>query len=196
MSSIKKISKLNNVGNYISNFFDGYDFDSTVLPNRTFETIMCIGDNDKNNSFIMLPEDCVLKRFDDQKLIDDLNNVIQYLKELYNIHYIWAVAYPPNDGLRFHTDDYQRYVLTFNSNSRFFNYEIRQGDSLFILEKKYNKKITSMPIDEFNQIFINETGNEIKSLDGNSIYAFNDSSHNFYNGSNKIRFILVFDIYQ
>jgi hypothetical protein len=103
--------------------------------------------------------------------------------------------YPPNDGLKFHTDDYQRYVLTFNSNERFFNYEIRHGELISMLEKKYNRKIGTIPIDEFNEIFMNETGNEIKSLDENSIYSFNDSSHNFYNGSNKVRFILVFDIY-
>jgi hypothetical protein len=195
MSSIKKISHLPNLGKHISEFFDNYEFDSNVLPDRTFETITCIGDNDKNNPFIVSPEDCVLKRFNDHLLIEDLNNVIKHIKELYNVHYIWAVMYPPNDGLRFHTDDYQRYVLTFNSNERFFNYEIRSGELISMFEKKYNRKINTIPIDEFNEIFMNETGNEIKSLDGNSIYAFNDSSHNFYNGSNKVRFILVFDIY-
>ena len=195
MRVIEKICELNDVGKTITDFFTNYEYDISILPDRTFETIMCIGDNDKNNPYIKLPEECALNRFNNPLLIEDLNNVIKRLCELYNIHYIWAVTYPPNDGLRFHTDDYQRYVMTFNRNERFFNYEIRQGELMSLLENKYNKKIGKMPIDEFNQIFMNETGNEIKSLDENSIYSFKNSSHNFRNASDKVRFILVFDIY-
>lgn len=195
MSGIQKINEIKNVGKIITEFFNNYEYDSNVIPNRTFETIACFGENDKNVQFIKTPEECSLNQFNNPTLIDDLKNVIQHLKELYDIHYIWAVTYPPNDGLRFHADDYQRFILTFNSNERFFNYEIDINIGTSVIEKKYNRKLNSTPIDEFNENFVNQTGNKIISLDELSIYSFGNSIHNFRNGSNKLRFILVFDIY-
>ncbi len=193
---MQKINELKNSGNIIRDFFNNHNYDSNILPKRTFETITCLGENDKNNNFIMNPENCSLSKFNNPSLIKDLHDVIQNIKELYNVHYIWAVMYPPNDGLRFHTDDYQRFVLTFNSDKRFFNYEVAPNLTTSITEKKYNKKLESTPIDDFNEFFLSQVGNKIESLDELSIYSFGSSIHNFRNESNKVRFILVFDIYQ
>lgn len=195
MSGIQKINELKNVGEVITKFFNNHEYDSTILPIRTFETIACFGENDKDVPFIKTPEECSLKIFNEPSLIDDLNDVIRHLKGLYDIHYIWAVMYPPNDGLKFHADDYQRYILTFNSNNRFFNYEIDINVGTSVMIKKYNRNLDNTPIDEFNTNFINQTGNKIESLDELSIYGFGNSIHNFRNASDKVRFILVFDIY-
>ena len=138
-----------------------------------------------------------IEAFKDNKLTEELTKVVDYIKTIYNIKYLWIMVYSPESKLSFHWDHGKdRHVISLNRDERFFNYENGDGQSKYNL---YNEKLNEHKndIDSFNEFFLKDSDHStIHILDTKSVYVFGNSLHTFYNGSNKLRSALVFEIIQ
>jgi hypothetical protein len=198
MEKIEKILDIDyESARFIKNFLDEYDYNELDNIGKNCE-LVSLNEQYKN------PEDYLndidktsFSFFKGGQLLEPLKDVIKKLNETFNIKKLWVMSYPPNDRLNFHIDPNQnRHILTFNNNDRFFSYEhfSMSGSEKIIF---YNKKLVEFndDIDSFNKFFIeDDINNKISSLEPLSIYTFGNTIHTFYNGSNKLRINLVFEI--
>ena len=208
MFEIKKVNSLDNECiNKITNFLDSYEWDSNLFPVANNDTIY-INENriDNENTLRDLTKSDISK-FKNIELINCLSETIEVIKTNFNPSIIWLMTYPPNTRLNFHVDDSkERHILTFNENARFFNYEyvrkviklnyfIYQNESYHDREVEFNEmlKTTNFNLDTFNDYFSKLENTQIINLEKNSVYSFGNSLHNFINGSDKLRMILVFE---
>ncbi len=181
----------------IKNFLDEYVYDESDNIGKKCE-LVSLNEQYKN------PEDYLndidktsFSFFKGGVLLDPLKDVITKLKETFNIKKLWVMSYPPKERLDFHIDPNQnRHIVTFNNDDSFFSYEHfsnKQSENVIV----YNDKLIEFKndIDSFNKFFIEEnSNNKISSLEPLSVYTFGNTLHTFYNGSNKLRINLVFEI--
>jgi hypothetical protein len=209
MFEIKKIKSLDDkcVGN-ITDFLDSYTWDPKLFNVANNDTIY-INENRKPDGINILRslDETEMYKFGNSELLDNLVRTIEVIKRDFNPSIIWLMTYPPNTRLNFHVDDSQdRHLVTFNQNDRFFNYEyirkqirlshfVYENESYSDKEQELNNvlKDNNFNVDMFNQDFIKIGNTQIINLDKNSIYSFGNSLHNFINGSNKLRMVLVFE---
>ncbi len=198
MEKIQKISELNlESALFIKKFLDEYEYDELDNIGKKCELVLL---NEKYKN----PEDYLndinntsFGFFKGGILLDPLKNTISKLKDTFNIKKLWIMSYPPKQRLDFHVDPNQnRHIVTFNNNDRFFSYE---HFSNYLSDKSifYNKKLIEYDydIDLFNKFFVDDdTNSKITSLEPLSIYTFGNTLHTFYNGSEKLRINLVFEI--
>jgi hypothetical protein len=209
MFEIKKIKSLDDkCFSNITDFLDSYTWDSKLFSVANNDTIY-INENRKPDGINILRslDETEMCKFGNSELLDNLVRTIEVIKRDFNPSIIWLMTYPPNTRLNFHVDDSQdRHLVTFNQNDRFFNYEyirkqirlihfVYENESYSDKEQELNNvlKDNNFNVDMFNQDFIKIGNTQIINLDKNSIYSFGNSLHNFINGSNKLRMVLVFE---
>ena len=130
-----------------------------------------------------------------QKIVDNINNFVDYLKSIYNIDIIWFMLYQPKTHLSFHIDNYSnRHLISVFDNERFFSYESTGWVDFDLYTNKMKENINT--IDEFNQFYLERSPehNRIRTLNANEVYTFGHSMHNFFNDSDKLRVCFVFEI--
>lgn len=206
MNEIKKIMEIEHESlDYISNFFDNFDFYNS---NKN----ICSEGNIRNDfiyynknvpldgNYYVTIDKSIINSFEDKNLSSEIHNFVDYLKTLYNLKYLWIMIYSPKSKLDFHWDQGKnRHVISLNHDQRFFNYEnnVRNGTTNPNKIDLYNSKLRLLKnnIDEFNEFFIEDSNlSTIHVLDTKSVYVFGNSLHTFVNDSNKIRAALVFEI--
>lgn len=208
MFEIKKVKSLNQeCVSKITNFLESYNWDSTIFKEANNDAIY-INENRKSDGNILRSlEKSEIFKFGNPELLDNLNDVVNLIKNEFNPSIIWLMTYPPNTRLNFHVDDSQnRHIVTFNENNRFFNYEyirkqirlshfVYENESYNDMENKFNDRLKNenFNLDTFNKDFLEIGNTQIISLEKNSVYSFGNSLHNFINGSDKLRMILVFE---
>jgi hypothetical protein len=208
MFEIKKVKSLGyECVNNITNFLDSYIWNSNVFSAANNETIYINENRNPDHNLLLSLEKSEIFKFGNSELLDNLNDVVDLIKNEFNPSIIWLMTYPPNTRLNFHVDDSQnRHIVTFNENNRFFNYEyirkqirlshfVYENESYNDMENKFNDhlKNENFNLDTFNKNFLEMGNTQIISLEKNSVYSFGNSLHNFINGSNKLRMILVFE---
>lgn len=204
MNEIKKIMEIEHKSlDYISNFFDNFDFyDSNKnvcsVGNIRNDLIYCNPLSSIRTYYYEPINTSIITQFGDKKLVDELEIFVNHLKTIYDLKYLWLMIYAPQSKLDFHFDHGKnRHVISLNHNERFFNYENNVKLGTQNLCDLYNKKLEEQKddIDSFNEFFLNDSDlSTIHILDTKSVYVFGDSLHTFYNGANKIRSALVFEI--
>lgn len=132
----------------------------------------------------------------DNIVLDKIYELVDYVKELYDIDILWLRFYNPKTFIEFHMDETSnKHCITLNGDERFFNYESSKAN--YADNILYTKKIKeySNDIDKFNEFFVNHNPehNRIVNIESNSVYCFNYSLHSFYNGSDKLRVNLIFE---
>jgi len=208
MFEIKKVKSLNQeCVSKITNFLESYNWDSTIFKEANNDAVY-INENRKSDGNILRSlEKSEIFKFGNPELLNNLNDVINLIKNEFNPSIIWLMTYPPNTRLNFHVDDSQnRHIVTFNENNRFFNYEyirkqirlshfVYENESYNDMENKFNDRLKNenFNLDTFNKDFLEIGNTQIISLEKNSVYSFGNSLHNFINGSDKLRMILVFE---
>lgn len=208
MFEIKKIKSLNQeCVSKITNFLESYTWDSSIFKEANNDAIY-INENRKPDGNILRGlEKSEIFKFGNPELLINLNDVVDLIKNEFNPSIIWLMTYPPNTRLNFHVDDSQnRHIVTFNENNRFFNYEyirkqirlshfVYENESYNDMENKFNDRLKNenFNLDTFNKDFLEIGNTQIISLEKNSVYSFGNSLHNFINGSDKLRMILVFE---
>jgi len=198
MEKIEKILDINyESAKFIKNFLDEYDYNELDNIGKKCE-LVSLNEQYKNpEDYLNDIDKTAFSFFKGGVLLDPLKDIISKLKETFNIKKLWVMSYPPKERLDFHIDpNRNRHIVTFNNNDRFFSYE---HSSIQITEKAifYNKKLVEFndDIDSFNKFFIEDNTNcKISSLEPLSIYTFGNTLHTFYNGSNKLRINLVFEV--
>ena len=208
MFEVKKVKSLDNqCVSYITNFLDSYEWDSNIFPVANNEAIYINENRKPDNNTLRNLEETEIYKFGNSKLLNNLTESIEVIKRDFNPSIIWLMTYPPNTRLNFHVDDSQdRHIVTFNEDKRFFNYEyirkqiklshfVYENESYLDKEKEFNStlKETNFNLDTFNENFLKIENTQIINLEKNSVYSFGNSLHNFINGSNKLRIILVFE---
>jgi hypothetical protein len=209
MFEVKKVKSLDNqcVSN-ITNFLDSYEWDSNVFSVANNDTVY-VNNNRKSDGINTLRDlsETEINKFGNSELLNCLSETIEIIKNNFNPSIIWLMTYPPHTRLNFHVDDSkERHILTFNENNRFFNYEyvrkiIKINSLIYVNESYHDKeqefndllKTENLNLDSFNDYFSKLDNTQIINLEKNSVYSFGDSLHNFINGSNKLRMILVFE---
>lgn len=195
---IEKILEINHPSfEWVKNYFN-----TTNLNNRfsvsTNEFIFHNNDYPKDLNKLIEIKDSVLNMFNDDELIEKLNECVEFLKTQFDIKFMWLMVYQPKGKLNFHRDHGKnRHVLSFIKNDRFFNYEVKPFIAGELgLENIFNNEIKKTTnIDEFNNFFLNTHSDcKITSLEPNCVYTFGNTLHTFYNGSDTIRVNLVFEI--
>lgn len=208
MFEIKKIKSLDDkcVSN-ITDFLDSYTWDSKLFSVANNDTIYINKNRKPDGNILRSLDETEMYKFGNSELLNNLVKTIEVIKRDFNPSIIWLMTYPPNTRLNFHIDDSQdRHLVTFNQNDRFFNYEyirkqirlshfVYENESYSDKEQELNNvlKNNNFNVDMFNQDFIKIGNTQIINLDKNSIYSFGNSLHNFINGSNKLRMVLVFE---
>jgi hypothetical protein len=206
MEEIRKIMDIEHESlDYISNFFDNFDYHNSNLHickiGEIRNDLIYYNENVSLRTYYHYPIDkSIIVYFKDKKLTEELMKFVDYLKTIYNIKYLWIMVYSPQSNLSFHWDHGKnRHIISLNYNERFFNYEnnnaIRGVGSLKC--DLYNKKLLEQKdnIDSFNEFFINDSKlSSIHVLETKSVYVFGDSLHTFVNASDKLRSALVFEI--
>ena len=206
MEEMRKIMEIEHESlDYISNFFDNFDYDNPNLDickiGEIRNDLIYYNENAslRNNYYCPIKKSIIV-HFKDEKLTEELIKFVDYLKTIYNIKYLWIMVYSPQSKLSFHWDHGKnRHIISLNHNERFFNYENNDqikkiGPSKCNL---YNKKLLEQKenIDSFNEFFTNDSElSNIHVLDTKSVYVFGDSLHTFVNASDKLRSALVFEI--
>lgn len=206
MNEIKKIREIEHESlDYISHFLDNFDYSNST------QYVCKIGDirNDliyynKNVSLagnILTPiKGSIITSFNDKKLTEEFTKLVDYLKTIYELKYLWVMVYAPESNLNFHWDHGKnRHVISLNHNDMFFNYENNEQLKHNSSSKHdlYNEKLKEYgsDIDSFNEFFTNDSQvSSIHVLDTKSVYVFGNSLHTFVNASNKLRVALVFEI--
>jgi hypothetical protein len=206
MSEIKKIMEIEHESlDYISNFFDGFDFyesnkDICRVGKIRNDLIYHDPFASMRTYYYQSIDTSIITQFGDKKLVSELETFVNHLKTIYDLKYLWLMVYAPESKLNFHWDHGKnRHVISLNHNERFFNYEnsIKLRHGAQNLCDLYNKKLEEQKgdIDSFNKFFLNDSDlSKIHILDTKSVYVFGNSLHTFVNGSNKIRSALVFEI--
>jgi hypothetical protein len=206
MKEIKKIMEIEHESlDYISNFFDNFDYYNPNLDicslGKIRNDLIYYNENvSLRNNYYCPIEKSIITQFKDKKLTGELTKFVDHLKTIYNLKYLWLMVYSPTSFLNFHWDhNKNRHIISLNHNERFFNYEnnnaIRRVGSLKC--DLYNEKLLEQKdnIDSFNEFFINDSKlSSIHVLDTKSVYVFGDSLHTFVNASDKLRSALVFEI--
>lgn len=215
MGQITKIADIKDIVRPISEFLTIYDYNPEEVTATEHQLIYNHENSDVTDPLTPPLESCMKTAFrftTDDEIINNVNEIVNYLKENYDVKAIWFTLFPPNTHIQFHFDasvflkkedgtlftDKNRNVLTFNENERFFTYENTNLENKFYMSKTLNDKLSEFAtIDEFNEYFINQPDNELINLDGGSIYSFGETIHSFYNGSSdKVRAAIVFDIFE
>jgi hypothetical protein len=206
MNEIKKIMDIKHESlDYISNFFDNFDYYNSNLDickiGEIRNDLIYYNENVSPRANYLVPiKDCIISSFKDKKLTEELTKVVDHLKTIYNIKYLWIMVYSPQSKLSFHWDHGKdRHVISLNHDERFFNYENNEeNQNLWMLKcDLYNEKLNEHKndIDSFNEFFLKDSDySTIHILDTKSVHVFGNSLHTFYNGSNKLRSALVFEI--
>ena len=105
------------------------------------------------------------------------------------------MLYQPKTNLAFHIDSIMnRHLISIFDNERFFSYECAEWnyDNVDMYTNEMNNHIDD--IDTFNTFFTSfSSKNKLKILKSNEVYVFNNSIHNFFNGSDKLRVNFVFE---
>jgi hypothetical protein len=190
---------------YISNFFDNFDYcnsnNNICEIGKIRNDLIYYNENVSIRTYHYYPiEKSIIVHFKDKKLTEELTKFVDYLKTIYNIKYLWIMVYSPQSNLSFHWDHGKdRHVISLNRNERFFNYENNEENQNISMLKcnLYNEKLNEHEndIDSFNEFFVQDSNySTIHILDTKSVYVFGNSLHTFYNGSNKLRSALVFEI--
>jgi hypothetical protein len=214
MGQIKKIGDVKELVKPISEFLDVYVYNPNEVTATEHQLIYNHENSDVTDPLTPPLESCMKTAFrytTDDEIINNVDEIVNYLKNNYNVKAIWITLFPPNTHIQFHFDasifltkddgsiftDKNRNVLTFNTNERFFTYENISLENKFNQSSIYNTKLSEITnIDEFNEYFVNEPNCEISNLEEGSIYSFGETIHSFYNGStNKVRAAIVFDIF-
>lgn len=200
MEKIEKILEINQPSFVnLKNFFESFDFNSYNLPkiiNNDF--IFYDGVSPKGSEVVVDIKNTIIGSLNNQFVIDNVVESVNYIKSIYNVKMMWLMTYPPKTWLNFHRDHGKnRHVVTFNNNDRFFSYEgysnnMMIGDTEMII----NEKLKSLKenINEFNDYFLNyDESCQISNLESNCVYIFGNTIHNFINDSNQLRVNLVFE---
>lgn len=200
MEKIEKILEINQPSFVnLKNFFESFDFNSYNLPkiiNNDF--IFYDGVSPKGSEVVVDIKNTIIGSLNNQFVIDNVAESVNYIKSIYNVKMMWLMTYPPKTWLNFHRDHGKnRHVVTFNNNDRFFSYEgysnnMMIGDTEMII----NEKLKSLKenINEFNDYFLNyDESCQISNLESNCVYIFGNTIHNFINDSNQLRVNLVFE---
>jgi hypothetical protein len=214
MGQIKKIADVKELVKPISEFLTVYEYNPNEVTATEHQLIYNHENSDVTDPLTPPLESCMKTAFrftTDDEIINNVDEIVNYLKENYDVKAIWFTLFPPNTHIQFHFDasifltkddgsiftDKNRNVLTFNTNERFFTYENTSLENKFNQSNIYNTKLSEIDnIDEFNEYFVNEPNCEISNLEEGSIYSFGETIHSFYNGStNKVRGAIVFDIF-
>ena len=201
MEKIEKILEINQPSFLnLKNFFESFDFNSHDLPKIiNNEVIFYDGISPKENEVVVDIKNTIIGSLNNQFVIDNVVESVNYIKSIYNVKMIWLMTYPPKTWLNFHRDHGKnRHVVSFNHNDRFFSYEgysnnMMIGDTEMII----NEKLKSLKenINEFNDYFLNyDESCRISNLDANCVYIFGNTIHNFINDSNQLRVNLVFEV--
>ena len=201
MEKIEKILEINQPSFLnLKNFFESFDFNSHDLPKIiNNEVIFYDGISPKENEVVVDIKNTIIGSLNNQFVIDNVVESVNYIKSIYNVKMIWLMTYPPKTWLNFHRDHGKnRHVVSFNHNDRFFSYEgysnnMMIGDTEMII----NEKLKSLKenINEFNDYFLNyDESCRISNLDSNCVYIFGNTIHNFINDSNQLRVNLVFEV--
>lgn len=208
MFEIKKVKSLDyECVNNITKFLDSYTWESSIFSVANNDTLYISENRKPDGNLLRELEKTEIFKFNNPELLKNLTKTIELIKSNFNPSIIWLMTYPPNTRLDFHVDDSQnRFIVTFNQNDRFFNYEyVRKQIKLshFVYENEsYNEKqiqlndllkVDDFNLHEFNQKFKELDNTQIINLEKNSVYSFGNSLHNFINGSDKLRMILVFE---
>ena len=208
MFEVKKVKSLDNqCVSYITNFLDSYEWDSNIFTVANNEAIYINENRKPDINTLRNLEETEIYKFGNSELLNNLTESIEVIKGDFNPSIIWLMTYPPHTRLNFHVDDSkERHILTFNENNRFFNYEyvrkiIKINSLIYVNESYHDKerefndllKTENFNLDSFNDYFSKLDNTQIINLEKNSVYSFGDSLHNFINGSNKLRMILVFE---
>ena len=200
MEKIEKILEINQPSFLnLKNFFESFDFNSHDLPKIiNNEVIFYDGISPKEKEVVVDIKNTIIGSLNNQFVIDNVVESVNYIKSIYNVKMIWLMTYPPKTWLNFHRDHGKnRHVVSFNHNDRFFSYEgysnnMMIGDTEMII----NEKLKSLKenINEFNDYFLNyDESCRISNLDSNCVYIFGNTIHNFINDSNQLRVNLVFE---
>lgn len=197
MFQIKKIETLNlECVNSLENFLSNYSFDSELIGHSNCDKLYQREDYTDDVFPITPIESSEFSKFKNEKILEDTNCIIEFLKIKYNARIIWLNTFYPNSILPFHIDHSKnRHILSLNDNERFFNYEYFRTASKTNNEviSELNEKLNVNDLDNFNEYFLNYGYSKIINLDKNSIYSFGDTIHTFVNGSNKLRAAFVFE---
>ena len=200
MEKIEKILEINQPSFLnLKNFFESFDFNSHDLPKIiNNEVIFYDGISPKENEVVVDIKNTIIGSLNNQFVIDNVVESVNYIKSIYNVKMMWLMTYPPKTWLNFHRDHGKnRHVVSFNHNDRFFSYEgysnnMMIGDTEMII----NEKLKSLKenINEFNDYFLQyDESCRISNLDSNCVYIFGNTIHNFINDSNQLRVNLVFE---
>ena len=200
MEKIEKILEINQPSFLnLKNFFESFDFNSHGLPkiiNNDF--IFYDGVSPKGSEVVVDIKNTIIGSINNQFVIDNVIESVNYIKSIYNVKMMWLMTYPPKTRLNFHRDHGKnRHVVSFNNNDRFFSYEgysdnMMIGDTEMIIIEKL--KSLKENINEFNDYFLNyDESCRISNLDSNCVYIFGNTIHNFINDSNQLRVNLVFE---
>jgi hypothetical protein len=214
MGQIKKIGDVKELVKPISEFLSVYEYNPNEVTATEHQLIYNHENSDVNDPLTPPLESCMKTAFrftTDDEIINNVEEIVNYLKNNYNVKAIWITLFPPNTHIQFHFDasifltkddgsiftDKNRNVLTFNTNERFFTYENVSLENKFNQSSIYNTKLSEIDnIDEFNEYFVNEPNCELSNLVEGSIYSFVETIHGFYKGStNKVRGAIFFDIF-
>lgn len=201
MEKIEKILEINQPSFLnLKNFFESFDFNSHDLPKIiNNEVIFYDGVSPKQNEVVVDIKKTIIGSLNNQFVIDNLIESVNYIKSIYNVKMMWLMTYPPKTWLNFHRDHGKnRHVVSFNHNDRFFSYE-GYSDNMMIgnCEMIINEKLKSLKenINEFNDYFLQyDESCRISNLDSNCVYIFGNTIHNFINDSNQLRVNLVFEV--
>lgn len=200
MEKIEKILEINHPSfEWVKDFFKNEKIDINHFPVTTNEFIFHNTDFPKGQNHLIELNESRLRIFNNDTLIDKVNECVNFLNEKFNLKFMWLMIYPPKTFLNFHKDHGKnRHVISFCDNDRFFNYEVYNDEFLENdKEKHLNEKLISNidQIDTFNEYYKNlHDCCKITILDSNSVYTFGDTLHTFFNGSDTIRINLVFEI--
>lgn len=150
----------------------------------------------KNENYCDLAKTVIANHLTNE-IINEIYNFVNYLKSIYDLDIIWLMLYESKSHLDFHIDTQNnRHIISALDDDRFFNYECSNPSTEDMSLYSEKLKLLSNDIDMFNDYFIkqNTKYNKIKILKSNKVYTFNQSIHNFYNDSKKIRVNFVFEI--
>lgn len=197
-SYIEKVDEFNHPNlNYLKEYFDNFENSQSLFPSALIFTLYK-KENFKRYDYNQIDDlyESQLKNKISNKVFDKIYELVDYIKELYDIDILWLRLYNPQAYIEFHIDETSnKHCITLNGNERFFNYE--SAKSNYADNMLYTKKINeySKDIDKFNEFFIehNPEHNRIVNIESNSVYCFNFSLHSFYNGSDKLRVNLIFE---
>ena len=198
MFEIKKIESVNlDSLRLLSEYLKNYTIDVNLFRNADCNKLYMREDYIHDHHFTMSIEKCELSKLKDKKILNYVEDIIEFLKTQYDARIIWLNIFPPNTKLNFHIDDHKnRHLLSLDENERYFNYEYVVTESISDQEimRLLNNKLDVDDLDNFNEYFLSLGNSKIINLEKNSVYTFGNTIHTFVNGSDKLRCAFVFEI--